>query len=314
MIRSAERAFIALVAIAFGSGVILIALLVSLLAHVPRLVAGEGDLLGDAVPALILLLATIGIALGLTSLARQLWGTLQLLRGLLRRRVVAPAAVAWLAGSLGLAARLDVVDDERPFAFTYWFLRPRVCVSTGLVVRLESDELRAVLTHERYHLERRDPLRIVLSRFFAAGLYVVPVVDDLVAHYAMLKEVAADEDAVRAQGSVRPLARALYRLMPHADEMDLGLLAPVGGLSVTEARIEQLVEPRPIAAALPLGHVALSATTLLGATVLLFAQFPLVTGSLAVMLPWPPAAVISLAAIPGVVHQLRAVLSVESGR
>lgn len=314
MIRTADRAFLALVAIALASSAILLALLVSLMAHVPRLVAGDGDLLGDAAPALILLLATIGIALGLTSLARQLWGTLQLLRGLLRRRVAAPAAVARLADELGIGARLDVVADGRPFAFTYWFVRPRVCVSTGLVARLERDELRAVLTHERYHLERRDPLRIVLARYFAAGLYVVPVVDDLVAHYAMLKEIAADEDAVRAIGSVRPLARALYRLMPHAEEMDLGLLAPVGGLTVTEARIEQLVEPRPIAAPLPLGHVALSATTLLGATVLLIAQAPLVTGSLAVMLPWPPAAVISLAAIPGVAHQLRAVLSAERSR
>ncbi len=136
----------------------------------------------------------------------------------------------------------------------------------------------------------------------------MPVVDDLVAHYAMLKEVAADEDAVRGMGGVRPLARALYRLMPHADEMDMGLLAPVGGLSVTEARIEQLIEPRPIAARLPLGHVALSATTLLGALALLLAQVPLAAGSLSVALPWPPAAVISLAAIPGVAHQVRAVI------
>ncbi len=306
MIRTADRAFVMLVGIALASSAILVSLFVSLLPHVPRLFAGDGDLFGDAVPALILCLATIGFALGLTALARQLWETLQLIRGLLRRRVPAAAAVARLARELGIGERLDVVANDRPFAFTYWFVRPRVCVSTGLLRRLDRDELRAVLSHERYHLERRDPLRIVLARYFAAGLYVVPVVDDLVAHYDMLKEVAADEDAVRAMGSVRPLARALYRLMPHADEMDLGLLAPVGGLTVTEARIDQLVEPRPIAARLPLGHVALSATTLLGALALLLAQVPLAAGRLDVALPWPPAVVISLAAIPGVAHQVRA--------
>lgn len=308
MIRTAERAFVTLFVLALASSAILVALFVSLLPHVPRLTSREADLLGDAVPALILFLASVGIALGLSSLARQMWDTLQLIRRLLRQRVAAPGVVERIADALGIAERIDVVDDPRPFAFTYWFLRPRVCVSLGLVRRLEEEELRAVLSHERYHLQRRDPLRIVLARYFAAGLYVVPVIDDLVARYAMLKEIAADEDAVRAMGSVRPLARALYRLMPHADEMDLGLLTPVGGLTVTEARIEHLAERRPIATAVPLGHVALSATTLLGAIVLLLAQVPLVAGGIDVALTWPPAVVISLAAVPGVAQQLRAVM------
>ena len=94
MIRTADRAFVTLVGIALASSAILVALFVSLLAHVPRLVAGEGDLLGDAVPGLILFLATVGIALGLTSLGRQLWQTLQLIRGLLRKGVPMPARVA----------------------------------------------------------------------------------------------------------------------------------------------------------------------------------------------------------------------------
>ncbi len=296
MIRDADRAFVALVGVSLASSAILAVLFVSLLPHV-----------GDPVPAVILFLATIGIVLGLTSLGRQLWGTLQLIRRLLHRRVASPERLTNIAEALAIGDRLDVVAEERPFAFTYWFARPRVCVSTGLIERLGDDEVRAVLSHERYHLARRDPLRIVLARYFAAALYVVPVVDDLVAHYAMLKEVAADADAVRAQGSVRPLARALYRLMPHADEMDLGLLTPVGGLTVTEARIDQLVAPQPIAAALPLGHVALSVMTLAGALALLVVQLPPAAGHFAVAFPWPPAAVISLAAIVGIAHHVRAV-------
>lgn len=302
--RHADKVFVALTGLALASSAILVALLLSFLPHVPRLVRGDGDLVGDAVHALILLLASVGIGLGMASLARQLWSTLQLLRGLLRQRLPATPALARAAAELGIGSRVDLVADDRPFSFTYWFLRPRVCVSTGLVRRLAADELRAVLSHERYHLRHRDPLRLVVARYFAAGLYVVPLVDDLVAHYAVLKEIAADEDAVRACG-VRSLARALYKLMPHADEMDMGLLAPVGGLSVTEARIEQLVEPRPIALPLPLPHVALSVATLTGAMLLVLAQ---VSISASVPLAWPPAAVILLAAIPGGTQQLRAVL------
>lgn len=309
--RTADRTFVALSALALGSSVILVALLGSLLPHVPRLFRGADDFAADAVSALILLLASLGIGLGMASLARQLWSTLLLLRGLLRHRVALTERLRAVAEPLGVATRIDLVADDRPFSFTYWFARPRVCVSTGLVQRLREDELRAVLVHERYHLRHRDPLRLVVARYFAAGLYVVPLVDDLVAHYAVLKEVAADDEAVRADGTVRHLARALYKLMPHAREMDMGLLAPVGGLSVTEQRIEQLEQPRPIRLPLPKSHVALSAATLAGAALLVLAQLvpssallPYVAG---IPAAWPPAALILLAAIPGGSHQLRAV-------
>src|SRR5205807_1088866 len=99
------------------------------------------------------------------------------------------------ASGLGLEGRVDGLVDDRPFSFCYWFLRPRICLSTGLVRRLERDELRAVLLHERYHLLHRDPLRLVVARYFAAGLYVIPVVDELVGFYTLEKEIAADQEA-----------------------------------------------------------------------------------------------------------------------
>lgn len=304
--RAADRVFMLLTLLALASSAILIALLASLLPHVPRLFGGEADLVGEAVWVLILLLATIGIGLGLASLARQLWATLQLIRGLLRAAVPPTRSLRALARELGLDGRIDLVEDDRPFSFTYWFIRPRICISTGMLRRLSRDELRAVISHERYHLLHRDPLRIVVARYFAAGLYVVPVVDDLVGHYALLKEVEADEDAVRATGAVRPLARALYKLMPHADEMDMGLLTPVGGLSVTEARIERLAGEGPEMAPSSPGHVALSVATLLGAVLLIALRLPL-TVPLDVAIAWPPAVIIALAAVPGVRHQLKVV-------
>ncbi len=218
------------------------ALLASLLPHALDLATHGADG-ADAIALVLLLCATLGIGLGLASLFRQLLATLALIRSLLRRRVPLPARVRAAARGIGLDGRIDVVDDPRPFSFCYWFARPRVCVSTGLADRLERAELRAVLLHERYHLRHRDPLRLVLARYFAAGLYVVPLVEDLVEYYALEKEIAADGEAVAASG-VGPLARALYKLLPDADAVSLGLLAPVGALSVTEARIEQLVEGR----------------------------------------------------------------------
>lgn len=265
----ADRAYALLVLLALGSSAILIALLGSLLPHALDL-ATRGTDGADAIAVLLLLLATLGIGLGLASLFQQLLATLALIRSLLRRRVPLPPRVRAAARGLGLDGRIDMVDDPRPFSFCYWFVRPRVCVSTGLVRRLERSELRAVLLHERYHLRHRDPLRIVIARYFAAGLYVVPLVEDLVEYYALEKEIAADGEAVGSSG-VGPLARALYKLLPDADAVSLGLLVPVGALSVTEARIDQLVEGRgamlrfhPLSIALSGGALAAAATLAAG--------------------------------------------------
>src|SRR5256712_9344660 len=152
-----------------------------------------------------------------------------------------PSAVLVAESGLDLDGRIDVVSDERPFSFCYWFLRPRICLSTALVERLDPDELRAVLYHERYHLRQRDPLRQIVARYFAAGLYVVPVVDELLAFHTLPQGVEADQEAVPASGDVRSLASALYKLLPDADHVSLGLLVAVRPPAVTEARIEQLV-------------------------------------------------------------------------
>ena len=310
--RTAERVFGALVLFALASSALLIALLAALLprgfAVVTRGVADPAS----AVAFLVLVLATLGVALGLTSLLRQLLATLSLIRTLLSRRVTVSRRLAALSASLGLAGRIDVVRDVRPFSFCYWFRRPRICLSTGLIRRLDDGELRAVLLHERYHLKQRDPLRLVIARYFAAGLYVVPVVDELVAYYTVQKEVAADQAAVRAMGGVRALASALFKALPEADEVDLGLLVPVGPLSVTEARIDQLVDGRGVPLALSRASIALSSGALAGAAILAFSG-AVPPAAFAVPALLAPATLLLVAAASGAAHQVRLVL-VRSGR
>ena len=266
--RTADRACGLLVLLALGSSAVLVGLLAALLPRVVALAEGGSADAAGVVAVLVLALATVGLGLGLISIFRQLLATLSLIRSLLARRILTPAGVAAQAAALGLGGRIDVVGDDRPFSFCYWFRRPRVCVSTGLIERLDPEELRAVLCHERYHLRHRDPLRIVVARYFAAGLYVVPVVEELVEYYAVQKEIAADADAVRVTGAVRALASALFKVLPDADDMELGLLAPVGSLSATEARIDQLVGARPMPLVLSRSSIAFSGGALAAALIL----------------------------------------------
>ena len=313
MNRSADRAYGLLVLLALASSAILMTLLGTLLARVDELFARGTIDTADIVAVLVLVLAFGGIALGLGALFRQLFETVALIRTLLSHRIATPVALVALARELDLGGRVDIVHDRRPFSFCYWFLRPRICLSTGLVGRLDGEELRAVLLHERYHLQHRDPLRLVIARYFAAGLYVVPVVEELVAYYTVQKEIAADQDAVRTVGGVRALAAALYKVLPDADEFSLGLLAPVGSLSVTEARIDQLVDGRAVPLALSRVGVILSGGALAAAVILALSQAGLqatvvpVT-PLATLLSFVgPASLLCAAAVSGGAQQLRLV-------
>lgn len=308
----ADRAFALVLVLGLVSGAILVALLAIVVPHLAHIVAAGPDDLADLVMMLLLALATCGIALGSASLLRQLLATSGLIRSLVAKRVPLPDDVAALSRELGIEDRVDVVSDARTFSFCYAFTRPRICLSTALVRRLARDELRAVLVHERYHLRQRDPLRVVIARYFAAGLYVVPAVDELASFYALQKEIAADDDAVRQVG-VEPLARALYALLPGSADADLGRLVPVSGLSVTEARIDRLVSGARLPLQLSWCAVGLSAGALAGAAVLAAVRVgtggafealpPMVAPSLLV----GPASLLFAAAVNGGAHQARVV-------
>jgi hypothetical protein len=311
-VTRADRAFAILIGLALASSAILIPLLLTLAPRVEHLLARGPEDTADVVAALVLFLAICGISLGLATLFRQLFATAGLIRSLVARKVVPPASIARAAAGLGLNGRIDIVADDRPFSFCYWFLRPRICLSTALVERLDDDELRAVLLHERYHMRQRDPLRLVVARYFAAGLYVVPVVDELLGFYTLQKEIAADQSAVRSSGGVASLASALYKLLPDADDVSLGLLVPVSSLSVTEARIEQLVAGRQVSLALSPVSIALSGGALVAAAVLVAVQggasvaFEALPPLFAVPgLLVGPASLLFVAAIDGGLHQLR---------
>lgn len=310
--KRADRVFTIMLGLALASSAILLALLLTLVPRVEYLLARGAEDTADVVAALVLLLAVCGISLGFATLLRQLFATAVLIRGLVAQKVDLPESVRTAASGLDIADRIDVVADERPFSFCYWFLRPRICLSTALVERLDTDELRAVLHHERYHLRQRDPLRQVVARYFAAGLYVVPVVDELLAFHTLQKEIEADQEAVRASGDVRSLASALYKLLPDADDVSLGLLVPVSSLSVTEARIDQLVAGQPLSLALSPVSIGLSGGALVAAAVLVAVKggasvafetlppFYAVPGLLV-----GPASLLFAAAIDGGLHQLR---------
>lgn len=203
--------------------------------------------------AMLLLLLFAGAAAGAVSVARQLAATRRLGDHVDRNRMAAPP---------GTPAGVEVVDHDNPFAFTFGLGEPRVAVSRGLVEQLSSDELQAVVVHERYHVRARDPLKLVVARAAARTCFFLPAVGHLVARYLAGRELAADRHSLRDLG--RPaLAGALFKVVagPGWDELDAA--AAMAGPELLAARVDQLEQgTEPPLPRLPVASVAVSALVL----------------------------------------------------
>lgn len=148
--------------------------------------------------------------------------------------------VTVLARTLGIERYLDVIEAPDTEAFCYGILRPRICITSGLINALSIAELEAVLRHERHHLGRHDPLRVVLWTVISNMCWWL----ESDARQARLhRELAADRAVIVEQGRT-PLASALYKLVTlsgtrHIPQSGLALT----GISITDARIDQLLQP-----------------------------------------------------------------------
>jgi Zn-dependent protease with chaperone function len=160
------------------------------------------------------------------------------LRRLLRS---APTPVPWpvlaAAETLGLAGRVDVVATAEAFAVTHGLLRPRILLSTGLVDALEVAELAAVLVHEREHLRRRDPLRLLATRVLAGYGWYLPLLRWWAQRLALRRELAADR-AATARAGVAAVAGALLKLADLPAPAAVTAVNPMGSLPDRIAQLE----------------------------------------------------------------------------
>ncbi len=201
--------------------------------------AAWAEHLPAATDLLILNILVIGLLRGTASLVRQWWLTHRHLRWLEALSRPLPGQLAGWAKRMGIGRRIVFIASGQPFAFCGGLWRPRVWVSAGLLAYLDDSEMIAVLRHEAHHLRRRDPLRLLVVRALCDAFFFLPLARDLRWWYEIEQETRAD----RAAGDVLPLASALHKLLTSGARQTAPDTLALSGLSVTEARIRQLVQP-----------------------------------------------------------------------
>ncbi|MDR5700747.1 M56 family metallopeptidase [Agromyces aerolatus] len=139
-----------------------------------------------------------------------------------------------------------VLAHPVPLAYCVPGLRTATVLTEGLVAALTPDELRAVVVHERTHLDQFHHLVLLSFRAWHAALPWFPIANRAERSVTVLTEMLADDGARRATGAV-PLAGALTRLGSSAEP---GAYADTGGIAPDRAmlvdrltRLESTIRP-----------------------------------------------------------------------
>ena len=218
-------------------------------------------------PSLWIGLAAMALGCGLLRTARRVLRTQRFISRLQARRLAIPRDVALVLKETGLTGAVGLVDVEERHAFCHGLLRPRICLTRGLVYSLTRPELRAVLIHERHHLANRHPVQLLLTGLVAEVLFFLPLADDLRDYHEARCELGADLEAIQGTGR-RPLASALMKMVQGAECQFAAQGLTVSGLNVTQARVGQLLEGNEIGPSFSLDRVALSLASLAAMCVL----------------------------------------------
>jgi Zn-dependent protease with chaperone function len=157
-----------------------------------------------------------------------------------RRQTRAHGAVARITGRrLPGTATAVVLDAARPVAYCVPGRPATIVLSSGALAVLDRAQLRAVLAHERAHLDGRHHLLIGFTRGLGATVPAVPLFTRGAAEVARLAEMCADDAAARCAGR-RTLITALLA-MGTGTAVPAAALAATGG--ATTARVARLLEP-----------------------------------------------------------------------
>jgi beta-lactamase regulating signal transducer with metallopeptidase domain len=213
-----------------ASGGVLLALSVCLLA--PRMFGAAGCLDG--------LFAACLAAPGMPMHQGPVWGAAAV--AALAAALI--GAFAWqatrhaqVARALGRAARSVVLHDQQVGlvpgvggAVVAGLSRPRVYCSEDLVGRLDDDEMRAVLLHERHHQTTLAPLRLVAIGAVEAFVGWSALGRQWIARMRADVEIAADGHALAAGVPRAVLARAVVKVIDAEPRMHVAGFATAADL------------------------------------------------------------------------------------
>lgn len=165
-----------------------------------------------------------------------------------RRKLIAKQTINnqlnTLEEKLTLNGRVVLIKDRRPQAFCFGIRDPKIYVSSGLLEITTSHELEAVLRHEKYHLEHKDSLTLLLGSVTASLFPFFPVLTDLVNQYRIKRELNADRAVVHSMPDASSLVSILKKLITQEYAPAYAFTSSLAEWDTLELRIKTLLKQK----------------------------------------------------------------------
>ena len=141
---------------------------------------------------------------------------------------------------INLESRVLVINSSKPFALCFGFKQSKIYLSTKLIDILSIAELETVLKHEKYHLENRDTITLMLAVVFESLLLFFPLISDLIRQYRLERELSADKAALAGLNGNIHLSSALSKLLKFDLKNSISAVPALADTETLETRIKIL--------------------------------------------------------------------------
>lgn len=162
-------------------------------------------------------------------------------RQMLSRSIIKDHTLTDIFMALKLENKIVILREDKPFAYCFGMLNPKIFVTTGLIAMTDRKELEIILRHEKYHLEHRDNLVLLLATFIESLFPFFPVLTDIIRIYKTDRELLADQAAIKEETDRHYLSSVLKKLLQY-EPVTIPALAPaIADPDTLETRIKSLL-------------------------------------------------------------------------
>ncbi|MGG4489906.1 M56 family metallopeptidase [Metabacillus idriensis] len=139
---------------------------------------------------------------------------------------------------------IQVIDENAVLSLTMGFFRPKIILSTGLLNLLDEGERQAVVLHEMYHQQNRDPLKLFILSVCSSVMWYIPILSWFYQKYRTIRELLADHYAISSLQSSADLGSALLKIVKTNQKKKLLSIsyAPFADTAIN-IRIQKILDP-----------------------------------------------------------------------
>ncbi|EJS67099.1 cell surface protein [Bacillus cereus] len=147
--------------------------------------------------------------------------------------------------------QIYILPTMEVVAFTIGLFRPKVVMSEGMLQTFSEEEIDAIVFHEEYHQNNRDPLKLFCFTLLAEGMMYIPILKELLQRYQTYQELAADKYAMQKMKSSFELGSALLKIIK-IKTMENRCVTASFAKTAINLRIEQVLNEKVIKLNMPL--------------------------------------------------------------